>query len=719
MAGPHGAGEQEPNRTANVHRQWQPMVDALWYARRSSAHVMAGAAEIPSITQGYDEPVVLQKDSLLFMPTAISGLATKATPAAGDFVAILDAADGLHKKANVSTLPGSGGSSGYATVQEEGSSLTARTVVNFVGAALTAADDAGNSRTNVTLSQSPSSASVVGTGRSVATDSSLSGGGDLSADRTLSRAALTGDVTASAGSNATTIAALAVTTGKIAATAVTYAKIQNVSDSVLLGNPTGSPASATEIFLAGGLAFSGGNLSRAAFSGGDVTGAADSATLTIGSNKVTVGMLAQLAALSLLGRSANSTGNVAAISATAATDAVLRESGSTIGFGTITTGGIANAAVTNAKIANLGALAVTGRSANSSGVGADIQATAATGAVLRESGSTIGFGSIATAGITDAAVTYAKIQTETKGTLLGNLTGSNAAPSETALGSGLVGGSGTLSRAAFTGDVTAAQDVNVLTIASAAVTYAKIANVGACAIMGRSANSSGVAADIAAASNGQVLKRSSNALSFAAVDLAADVTGLMPVANGGTASANGLTLYGNFDVSVSNSTTETDCVNYTAAANLPGAKGGGYDVLITGWFRINKTTGGSIDFRVYFGGTKWIHWTYALAAASASYRPFTLSINIRNIGATNKQSIAGTMQIMFSDMNTGVTTGQVDFPGFGIDTAHVSHDPSATYPAIDTTATHAIRVSMQNNVADTNNSFKIDSAQIFRVIAAP
>lgn len=39
----------------------------------------------------------------------------------------------------------------YNTVQEEGSSLTQRQVLNFVGGGFTAADDAGNTRTNVTL----------------------------------------------------------------------------------------------------------------------------------------------------------------------------------------------------------------------------------------------------------------------------------------------------------------------------------------------------------------------------------------------------------------------------------------------------------------------------------------------------------------------------------------------------------------------------------------
>lgn len=87
---------------------------------------------------------------------------------------------------------------------------------------------------------------------------------------------------------------------------------------------------------------------------------------------------------------------------------------------------IANAAVAYAKIANLGALAVMGRSANSSGVGADIQATAASDAVLRESGSTIGFGTIATGGIANNAVTVGKIAQSAANTMLGNWTGSTA-----------------------------------------------------------------------------------------------------------------------------------------------------------------------------------------------------------------------------------------------------------------------------------------------------
>jgi hypothetical protein len=44
-----------------------------------------------------------------------------------------------------------GGGGGYATVQEEGSSLTQRATINFIGAGVTAADNSGSSRTDVTL----------------------------------------------------------------------------------------------------------------------------------------------------------------------------------------------------------------------------------------------------------------------------------------------------------------------------------------------------------------------------------------------------------------------------------------------------------------------------------------------------------------------------------------------------------------------------------------
>lgn len=130
-------------------------------------------------------------------------------------------------------------------------------------------------------------------------------------------------------------------------------------------------------------------------------------------------------------------GNLAFFSgASSITSGNLSGDGTTSGTGALT---IANDAVSNAKLRNSGALSVIGRSANSSGDPADISASAASDAVLRESGSTLGFGTIATAGIAADAVTFAKIQNASGASVLvGRGSASGAGDfQEITLGSGL------------------------------------------------------------------------------------------------------------------------------------------------------------------------------------------------------------------------------------------------------------------------------------------
>ncbi|HET9137200.1 MAG TPA: hypothetical protein VFO76_11220, partial [Candidatus Kapabacteria bacterium] len=128
---------------------------------------------------------------------------------------------------------------------------------------------------------------------------------------------LAGDVTGAAGSN-------------------TVVKIN--------GTPLGSTTATT-----GNLLIANGGMWVSTGVTGDVTISGTGVT-TIGANKVQNSMLRQSGALSVIGRSDNSIGDVADISG--ATDNVLRVStdGTTLGFGQIATGGITDGAVTSAKI---------------------------------------------------------------------------------------------------------------------------------------------------------------------------------------------------------------------------------------------------------------------------------------------------------------------------------------------------------------------------------
>lgn len=84
---------------------------------------------------------------------------------------------------------------------------------------------------------------------------------------------------------------------------------------------------------------------------------------------------------------------------------------------TVSTAMIAANAVDNTKMRDSAALSVIGRSANSTGGPADI-AAGTDGHVLRRSGTTLAFGQVATAGIADANVTTAKLATAVQESLV-------------------------------------------------------------------------------------------------------------------------------------------------------------------------------------------------------------------------------------------------------------------------------------------------------------
>jgi hypothetical protein len=93
----------------------------------------------------------------------------------------------------------------------------------------------------------------------------------------------------------------------------------------------------------------------------------------------------------------------------------------------VETDNILDEAVTFDKIQDLTALSVIGRSANSGGVSANI-AAGTDGHVLRRSGTTLGFGTIATAGIADDAVDNTKLANMAAYKIKGNNTASAGNP---------------------------------------------------------------------------------------------------------------------------------------------------------------------------------------------------------------------------------------------------------------------------------------------------
>lgn len=113
---------------------------------------------------------------------------------------------------------------------------------------------------------------------------------------------------------------------------------------------------------------------------GDITVSAGGATWTIDNDVVSDAKLRNSAALSVIGRSANSTGDPADIAA--ANDAeVLRRSGTTLGFGTVATAGIANSAVTLAKMENRAQATFIGRQSGA-GTGAPQELTSTQAATI-------------------------------------------------------------------------------------------------------------------------------------------------------------------------------------------------------------------------------------------------------------------------------------------------------------------------------------------------
>jgi hypothetical protein len=189
-------------------------------------------------------------------------------------------------------------------------------------------------------------------------------------------------------------------------------KLSDIVDNYILGNVSGVTARPIPVSLAtfNSPTFvydnTGKTFFRPALTGGDVTAPANNNVLTVVANAVTNAKLAQMAANTVKGNATASTTDPQDISV--GSNTVLGRQGSNIVAAQVATAQIADNAITDPKLRDSAALSLIGRSPNSIGDPADIATTAGSNAVLRESGSALSFGTVATGGIADNAVTNAK-----------------------------------------------------------------------------------------------------------------------------------------------------------------------------------------------------------------------------------------------------------------------------------------------------------------------
>jgi hypothetical protein len=128
------------------------------------------------------------------------------------------------------------------------------------------------------------------------------------------------------------------------------------------------------------------------------------------------------------------------------------------------------------------------------------------------------------------------VEVDALGNLSATSTGSSGTVTSIATGTGLTGGPITSS-----GTISIANDgVTTTQILNGTVANADLANMAALSVKGNATNGSAAPTDIVAASDFQVLRRSGTAIGFGSINLAssAAVTGVLPVANGGTGSSS-------------------------------------------------------------------------------------------------------------------------------------------------------------------------------------
>jgi len=274
--------------------------------------------------------------------------------------------------------------------------------------------------------------------------------------------------------------------------------------------------------------------------------------------------------------------------------------------------------ITDAMLRQSAGLSVVGRSANSTGNVADITA-ANDNQVLRRSGTSVGFGAV-------------------------NLASTDA----------------------VTGDLP----------------FSNLAQGSALSVLGVTGNATADNASIAAASDHQVLRRSGTAVAFGAVNLASTnaVTGILPVANGGTGDSS----YTNGQLLIGNTTgnTLTKATLTGTGSQITVTNGAGSITLSTPQ---NIATGSSVQFGSFgvgtaaSGTTGEIRATNNVTAFFSSDRKF--KENIRDIdGALEKVDAIGGKYFDWSDDYIAEHGGEDGYFVIKSDFGVIAQDVHSVFP---------------------------------------
>lgn len=153
-------------------------------------------------------------------------------------------------------------------------------------------------------------------------------------------------------------------------------------------------------------------------------------------------------------------------------------------------------------------------------------------------------------------------------------------------------------------------------------------------------------------------------------------------------------------VSVSNTAVETPIQRVTIPGGVLGANGA-IKVRVSGQYLNNSGATKTFTLRIYYGGTLMYAGTTGSLSSSALQHAFDLEFALQGGGATNAQSIGGTVSLSAPGGSTGL--GLMN----SIPTASTGVAPPALYgtASVDSTADQTLQITIQHSAASASTTF--------------